>query len=138
MRDLKYWNATWTWTAIIFLHCWPFFSSQKRPCLKWSRVLRKWPRTAFLCSTDIEEMKCSVTNDNMLKVKNVIFIFQLVLVKMSSIASLVFFCKKKKIFGIFLFHLLACKINLVNFFWLKVINIIIQYTDMKYRIGLNT
>ena len=62
--------------------------------MKWSRVLRKWPRTAFLCSTDIEEMKCSVTNDNMLKVKNVIFIFQLVLVKMSSIASLVFFCKK--------------------------------------------
>ena len=47
-----------------------------------------------MCSTDIEEMKCSVTNDNMLKVKNVIFIFQLGLVKMSSIASLVFSAKK--------------------------------------------
>ena len=96
-------------TAFIFLHCWPFFSSQKRPCLKWSRVLRKWPRTAFLCSTDIEEMKCSVTNDNMLKVKNVIFIFQLVLVKMSSIASLVFFLQKKNIWNIFIS--LACLQN---------------------------
>ena len=69
-----------------------FFLRKRGPV--WSgqegRGLRKWPRTAFLCSTDIEEMKCSVTNDNMLKVKNVIFIFQLVLVKMSSIASLVF------------------------------------------------
>ena len=63
--------------------------------MKWSRVLRKWPGTAFLCSTDFEEMKCSVTNENMLKVKNVIFIFQLGLVKMSSIASLVFFLQKK-------------------------------------------
>ena len=63
----------------------------------------------FLCSTDIEEMKCSVTNDNMLKVKNVIFIFQLVLVKMSSIASLVFFSAKKNIWNIFIS--LACLQN---------------------------
>ena len=77
--------------------------------MKWSRVLRKWPRTAFLCSTDIEEMKCSVTNDNMLKVKNVIFIFQLGLVKMSSIASLVFFSAKKNYLEYFYFTCLHAK-----------------------------